>query len=177
MRRTDRQVTDADVIRAILDKAQVLHLGLAGPSGGEAVPYVVPMSFGYEPGPFPEAPWGRLWLHAAKKGRKMDILAANPEVCCTVAVDAAVVGPIEEGEACDLSMRYRSVMAFGRAVVVEDVAEKLHGLGRLVGHYSDGEFTFKAEVVLATAVIRVDVRELTGKSFGYDEMGETGETA
>lgn len=44
MRRTDRQVKDFSEICAILDKCQVMRLGLCD---GQR-PYVVPVNFGYE---------------------------------------------------------------------------------------------------------------------------------
>ena len=43
MRRKDRQITDLEAIRAILDKAKVLHLAMID----GARPYVVPMNYGY----------------------------------------------------------------------------------------------------------------------------------
>ena len=68
----EREVTDPQQIRYILDTAKVLHLGMV--DGDE--PYVIPMNYGYtmEDGEL------TLYLHGATKGRKLDVLRANPKV-------------------------------------------------------------------------------------------------
>lgn len=72
MTRRERQVTDEDHIRHILQSAKILHLGMV--DGAE--PYVVPMNYGYllEDGKL------TLYLHGARRGRKLDILRINPNV-------------------------------------------------------------------------------------------------
>ena len=66
MRRKDRQITDLHAIRTILDGEDVLHLGLCDGN----IPYVVPMSYGYE-----MTDDGRLTLHlhCAGEGRKLEL--------------------------------------------------------------------------------------------------------
>ena len=44
MRRFESQVWDREIIRAILDQIQIVHVGI---NDGD-YPYVVPMNFGYE---------------------------------------------------------------------------------------------------------------------------------
>ena len=66
MTRRERQVTDMDEIIKILNKAKVLHLGLA--DGDE--PYVVPMNYGYEM----DGDKLTIWLHGAPQGRKTDLM-------------------------------------------------------------------------------------------------------
>jgi len=72
MTKRERQVTDENQIRHILDTAKVLHLGLAV----DNEPYVVPMNYGYtmEEGKLV------LYLHSALQGKKIDMMRANPSV-------------------------------------------------------------------------------------------------
>ena len=72
MTKRELQVTDLNEIKAILDTAMVLRLGLAVNNE----PYVVPMNYGYtmENGKLV------LYLHSAVKGKKLDMLQANPNV-------------------------------------------------------------------------------------------------
>ena len=44
MTRRELEITDIEEIRGILDRAQVLHLGLVD----DGFPYIVPMNYGYE---------------------------------------------------------------------------------------------------------------------------------
>ena len=68
----ERQVTDPEQIRHILDTGKVLHLGLAV----NDEPYVVPMNYGYvlEDGKL------TLYLHSALQGKKLDMMRTNPKV-------------------------------------------------------------------------------------------------
>ena len=72
MTKRERQITDEGQITAILDTARVLHLGLAV----DNEPYVVPMNYGYikEDGKLV------LYLHSALRGKKLDMIRANPKV-------------------------------------------------------------------------------------------------
>ena len=62
MTRRERQITDLQEIRGILDRAKIVHIGMV--DGGR--PYVVPMNYGYtmEDGQL------TLYLHGANRGRK-----------------------------------------------------------------------------------------------------------
>ena len=68
----EQQITDPEQIRAILDGAKVLYLGLS--TGDE--PYVVPMNYGYA------LEGGKLvlYLHSGLKGKKLDMIRENPRV-------------------------------------------------------------------------------------------------
>ena len=72
MTKRERQVTDPQQIKEILDTAQVVHLGLCV----DNEPYVVPMNYGYtmEEGKL------TLYLHSAVRGKKLDMIRTNPKV-------------------------------------------------------------------------------------------------
>ena len=151
MRRKEKAITARADMEAVIQECQVCHLGLCD-SGR---PYVVPMHFGYLD--------GDIYLHAAPEGRKMAVLAENPSVCVVFDICDGVI-PTEK--ACSWGTTYRSVMAFGEAASVIDAEEKRKGLGAIVSHYGGDPDSMGPRGIDATAVIRVRVREMTGKVSG-----------
>jgi nitroimidazol reductase NimA-like FMN-containing flavoprotein (pyridoxamine 5'-phosphate oxidase superfamily) len=108
--------------------------------------------FGQEP--------GKLYFHCAKEGRKLDVLRANPRVCFQTDVDAEVV---VGGNACQCTVKYRSVVGFGTARIVEDPQELRHGLDVLMRQYTEGPQEYPEKSLSRTAVVRIDIEEMTGK--------------
>ena len=152
MRRKDQAVSDASDIKAIIEKAMVCRLGMVD---GDR-PYVVPLSFGYQD--------NTLYFHGALKGRKMDILKANQNVC--VEFDIAVEA-LKDADACNWSMKYQSVIGFGKASFVDGLELKRQALGIIMAQYSDKPFEFPENKVNATAVIKVEIEKMTGKQSGF----------
>lgn len=148
MRRKEREIHPREVIDEIIRQSQVCYLAMCD---GEA-PYVVPLSFGYD--------GESLYVHSAKKGRKMELLRENPRVCFTFTPEQAV---IRAEKACRWGFSYRSVVGAGRAVFLEDREEKRQGLAVLMAHYDDADYTFEDAEVDGVAVLRVHIDELTGK--------------
>lgn len=148
MRRAEKEVCDPAEINGIIARSQVCRLGLVD---GDR-PYVVPMCFGYEK----EA----IFMHAALEGRKMDILRRNPNVCCEFEADVEIVSA---AEGCRWTARYQSVIAFGKATILERAEDKAKGLAVILRHYSPAEFHFPEKAVARVAVIRVAVESMTGK--------------
>lgn len=154
MRRKDRQITDETAIRAILDKAQVLHLAMID---GDR-PYVVPLHYGYS------LIDGRLtlYLHSAKEGRKLDVLQKNGRVAFVLETDVA---SISGGEIpCKYGAAYASVMGEGKAVLLTDPAEKAAALQILMKIQTGREFTITEAMTESVAVLRVDVETYSAKS-------------
>ncbi len=152
MRRKDKEIQERREILEIVQKALVCRLGLCR----DNVPYVVPLNFGYRE--------GCLYLHCAKQGRKMDMIRANPRVCFEMDTDAEL---IRSDQPCDWGMKFASVIGFGTAVVLEDREEKKNGLDAILAHYSSGPLQPYPDPVLKnTAVIKVQIEEMTGKRSG-----------
>ncbi len=154
MRRKDRQITDLEAIRAILDKAKVLHLAMID---GDR-PYVVPLNYGYtlENGAL------TLYLHSAREGRKLDVLRQNDRVAFVLETNVSQVSggdiPCKYGEA------YASVMGEGRAVLLTDSAEKMAALSILMKTQTGRDFAFTPAMTDAVAVLRLDVDNFTAKA-------------
>ena len=148
MRKADREITDRAELEALLRKANVVHLGLWN---GEQV-YVVPMNYGYRD--------QALYLHSAVEGRKIDILKRHPQVCFTVTGEQQV----NEGEqACGWSTSFASIIGYGVATFLESKEEKIDGLNALMAQFSDRPMEYREDVLPITAVIRIDITEMTGK--------------
>ena len=152
MTRRERQVTDEAQITAILDAGKVLHLGLAV----DNEPYVVPMNYGYT------RENGKLvmYLHSAVRGRKLDMIRANPKVFFEIDCDLV---PFESELPCQYGLSYSSVMGKGVAHIVDDVEEKKKAMSILMKTQTNKDFTFDDRLVSVVAVIRIDVEAYTAK--------------
>ena len=152
MTKRERQVTDEKQILAILDAGKVMHLGLAV----DNEPYVVPMNYGYtyENGKLV------MYLHSALRGKKLDMIRANPKVFFEIDCDWM---PFAGEKPCQYGLAYSSVMGRGTATIVEDVEEKKQAMSVLMKTQTDKDFTFNDELVSIVAVIRIDVAEYTAK--------------
>jgi len=152
MTKRELQITDEAQIRSILDTAKVLHLGLCV----DNEPYVVPMNYGYT------MEEGKLvfYLHGALRGKKLDMIRTNPSVFIELDCDRV---PFEGEKPCQYGLGYSSVMGRGKAVIVEDVQEKMTALTALMKTQTGKDFTFNEQLVSIVAVIRIDVEEFTAK--------------
>ena len=148
----ERQVTDPQQILEILDRAKVLHLGLCV----DNEPYVVPMNYGYtmEDGKLV------MYLHSAVRGKKLDMIQANPKVFFAIDCD---LQPFEGEKPCQYGLAYASVMGSGTARIVEDVEEKKAAMTVLMKTQTGKDFSFEDRLVSMVAVIRIDVSEYTAK--------------
>ncbi len=152
MTKRERQITDEHQIRAILDTAKVLHLGLAV----DNEPYVVPMNYGctWENGKMV------LYLHSALQGKKLDMIRTNPRVFFEMDCDLT---PFEGEKPCQYGLAYSSVMGRGTARIVEDMEEKIRAMSVLMKTQTGKDFSFNERLVSIVAVIRIDVEEYIAK--------------
>lgn len=148
MRKAEREIKDRDEIEALLREANLVYLGLWD---GEQV-YVVPLNYGYR--------GNALYVHSALEGRKIDLLKRHPQVSFTITVRQGII----EGEkGCAWSNAFCSLMGTGKAVFLEGLEAKTDGLNALMAQFTDKPQEYSDEVIAKTAVIRIDIEELTGK--------------
>ena len=155
MTKRERQITDEAQILHILDTAKVLHLGLAV----DNEPYVVPMNYGYTM----ENGKPILYLHSAVRGKKLDMIRANPRVFFEMDCD---LQPFEGKVPCQYGLVYSSIMGRGTARILhdeKDLEEKKRAMTLLMKTQSGKDFTFEDRLVSIVAVIRIDVEEYTAK--------------
>ncbi|MFQ5996622.1 MAG: pyridoxamine 5'-phosphate oxidase family protein [Dehalococcoidales bacterium] len=152
LRRKDKEITDINEIGKIIKKATVCRLGLV--DGDE--PYVVPVCFGYE--------GNALYFHSALEGRKIELIKRNNKVCFEIDSDVEL---LRGEQACGFTMKYRSVIGVGRAHILGNDGEKIHGLNVLMKQYSEGEFSFSKEKLALALVVRIDIESITAKKSRY----------
>ncbi|MBE6974913.1 MAG: pyridoxamine 5'-phosphate oxidase family protein [Ruminococcaceae bacterium] len=152
MTKRERQITDPVLIRRILDRAKVLHLGLCANNE----PYVVPMNYGYTE----EDGHPVIYLHSAVRGKKLDMIRENPNIFFTLECD---LQPFEGNLPCQYGLAYSSVMGKGQARIIEDVEEKKRAMSILMKTQTGKDFSFEDRLVSVVAVIRIDVTAYTAK--------------
>ncbi|MDP8267912.1 MAG: pyridoxamine 5'-phosphate oxidase family protein [Candidatus Tenebribacter davisii] len=104
----------------IIIKTQVCYLGM---SKGN-LPYVLPINFGFHD--------NTIYFHCALKGEKIEILKDNPNVCIVFNRDNKLVNDIAQD---DWTMYYKSVITYGKAEFILDIAEKQNAINIMFHHY------------------------------------------
>jgi nitroimidazol reductase NimA-like FMN-containing flavoprotein (pyridoxamine 5'-phosphate oxidase superfamily) len=153
MRRKDKEIKDEELIEAILRRASICRIALSE----NDLPYIVPLCFGHKD--------DFLYLHSAKEGRKIDMIRKNNNVCFEIEIDTELVA----GEnPCKWTMKYYSIIGFGKAFLVEDTEEKREALDIISEHYSGKSSSEFPETALHNVVvIKVKIESMTGKKSGY----------
>lgn len=154
LRRKDKEVTSLDWITEVLDRGVWIQLAM---SDKEGWPYVVPLNYGFKD--------DFIIVHGAREGKKIDLLKENNKVAFNVAIDAEVVR--NEENPSEFSMKYRSVSGLGTASFIEDIEEKREALKILMDHYRGPKEPMTEGMLKATAVIKIQITELTGKNNFY----------
>lgn len=176
MRRSEYQCHDPEEFRHIVETAPVGHLGIITPDG---YPRVVPMNFA--------ADGEIIYLHSANEGEKYEVMLTSPKVTFSAEIDYAYIpsywtSKISAGTA---TMFYKSTLIKGQGNVLDDDAERIHGLQLLMDKYQpEGGFEplkidskIYRHLMKATAVykiiphhvdVKINFREK--KSREYNEM-------
>lgn len=152
MRRKDREVTDVKEIENILESCKTASIAMIC----DGVPYVVPLSYGYEL-------TGNqliLYFHSAKEGRKIDVLKRNPTVCFSIFEEGE---PVHAKTPCNAGYYYSSVIGIGTVEFVEEAAEKQRTLGKMFSHQAGKEAAFTEAQADTVCVFKVISEEFTGK--------------
>ncbi|MDE6906548.1 MAG: pyridoxamine 5'-phosphate oxidase family protein [Lachnospiraceae bacterium] len=117
IRNSARALTD-EMTRELLERGE---FGVLSTVSKDGEPYGVPMSYAFAD--------GKVYLHCAREGHKLDNITDTPQVCFTVVGDTEVLPE-------KFSTKYKSAIVFGRAEVLEDSEEKMKGILALMGKYS-----------------------------------------
>lgn len=148
MRRQDRVLPEAEAERILKDGVH----GVLSLNGRNGYPHAVPMNYAFEA--------GVIWMHAATSGTKLDALREDARASFCVVGPAKVVPD-------EFTTRYESAIVYGDVAEVsgDDIR---HGLTLLADKYAPG-LASEARVYMerylpATTVLRLDIRQLSGKS-------------
>ena len=98
-----------------------------------------------------------IYVHCALEGHKLDCIRRNPNVAFTLCADVTIHREKS-------TTYYKSLCGTGRAVIVDDPAEKGLALDALAVHYAALCPTPTPDAALArTGVVRIDIVDLVGK--------------
>ena len=155
MRRKDREITSKEEIEDIIKEAIFCNVAMCK----ENIPYLVPMNFGFDGQYF--------FLHSVSEGLKINVLKENPQVCIEIIKGVEI---IPSTFFCNTSMRYSSVIVFGRVEFLFDKEEKIYALRCIVKHIykemNDNEgkrIRFNEKNIDGLTIIRVKPEKITGK--------------
>jgi nitroimidazol reductase NimA-like FMN-containing flavoprotein (pyridoxamine 5'-phosphate oxidase superfamily) len=154
LRKKDQEITDEEEMRAILREAHYVTLAMCLDDD----PYLVTISHGFD------ADRCAIYFHCAQKGKKIDILRANPVVWGEAVMDMGYDGP-------DCKQEYATVQFRGKVTFPQEDEEKRHGLTVLLNQLvaDVDEFFAKDDTDKAVRKVnvgRVDVEYMSGKRSG-----------
>lgn len=142
-----RQLLPMDENIRILENGKVAVWAVAG---DDDYPYAVPINYVYSE--------GNVYIHCAKQGHKLDAIMRNPK-CSLCIVDKDDV--VSE----EFTSYYRSVIAFGEALIIKEDHEKLKALKLLCSKYCPGvDPTDEIEKFFKNVcIVRIKLIEISGK--------------
>lgn len=148
IRRADRAISQSDAI----DLLSSANYGVLSTVGEDRRPYAIPLSFVFHD--------RIIYLHCAKKGRKLDNLRSNPAVSfCVVGHTKVLPG--------EFATEYESAIASGTASLIFG-DEKQQALIQFLEKYSPDfmkrGLKFIARSISKVEIIRIDVNEISGKA-------------
>jgi nitroimidazol reductase NimA-like FMN-containing flavoprotein (pyridoxamine 5'-phosphate oxidase superfamily) len=157
LRRQDRAMGRAES-GELLERALVGRIGTVSEN---AVPYVVPMNFVYDPSS------SAIFVHCAISGHLLENLAVNPRICVEVDEPGEIIAAGDD--ACDTSQVYKSVICFGTARIVADAEEKVQILRLFALKYidrvmPDRKYEIDFRTIDTTVAIAINVERMTGKT-------------
>jgi hypothetical protein len=149
LRRSDKEITDRSHIDRIIRGSQVCRLAFAV----DDQPYVVPLSFGYD---------GKaLYFHTARRGKKIDFIAANPRVCFECERNVQLL--TNSSDPCGWSFSYESVVGHGTISELVSHEDKAYALSQIVHLCSGREWDSASTNLDSVRVWRLPVESVTGK--------------
>jgi nitroimidazol reductase NimA-like FMN-containing flavoprotein (pyridoxamine 5'-phosphate oxidase superfamily) len=149
-------ITDKNEIEAVIHKCDVCFVGMIEKDGS---PYVIPMNFGYVD--------GDIILHSGPHGKHLELVENDSRVCVTFSSGHRLVYQHPD-VACSYSMTSKSVLCKGNVSFVEDIDEKEQLMNVLMHNYTKREFKYSQPALRNVKVWKVNVTEMTCKSFGQN---------
>lgn len=143
-------------IDQIINGSIVCHIAMIDNDG---LPYVIPFNFGYKE--------GRLYIHSAPEGKKIEIWKKNPKVCVSFSTDYEMRIQNEK-VACSYSMKYRSVLVHGELMPIDEFDSKIQVLNVVMGKYADkSDFTYSKPAVENVKVFEIRINKVESRVYGY----------
>jgi len=152
IREPHRGAYDRETIYKILDEGFVCHVGFAV----DGQPYVIPTMFARV--------GDSIYFHGSAASRMLRGVSEGLSVCITVTL---VDGLVLARSVFNHSMNYRSVVALGKATLIDAAEEKLTALRAftekiLPGRWNDARQPSEKELK-ATSILRLPLSEVSAK--------------
>src|SRR5271166_1774844 len=152
VREANRAVYDRDAIYMILDEGFVCHVGFSV----ESQPFVIPTMYARV--------GDNLYFHGSAASRMLRGLSSGLPVCITVTL---IDGLVLARSVFNHSMNYRSVVALGQAILIDDRVEKLRALQAFTeklipGRWNDARQPNEKELK-ATSILKLPLTEVSAK--------------
>lgn len=147
MRRSKQQLSDTDASE-ILNKGKT---GILAVNGDDGYPYAIGVNYVYLN--------GKIYIHSAKEGHKIDAVKNSDKVSFFV-IDTDEVYPEK------LTTLFRSTVVFGRAKIISDKNELAQAVTQLGLKYNNNPALVEKEVQSALGVmccIEITPEHITGK--------------
>jgi len=142
-------IESREEMERILQEETVGYLGLSL----DGQPYVVPLNYGYVE--------GKLLFHCALTGKKLDYLKGNPQVCFAVGRQSGQVRRHAEGDPCHVDND--SVICYGRARIIEDLAERRRALDTFNRCFDPDAEEISLDAASRCCAVEIQITEMTGR--------------
>jgi uncharacterized protein len=150
--RQEQEIRDNKVIKAILSGSHICRIAMLD----GVRPYIVPVDYGYAD--------NCIYIHSAPHGKKIELLKKSPLVCFEIEWGVKTVQNVLP---CKWATRYRSVIGYANAEIVNDLAQKKSALDIIMsqhGAQSTGDYNEKQ--IDALVIIKLHIDFLTAKQSG-----------
>ena len=145
----DEFITSKTEMEETLSQETIGWLGMSL----EGRPYVVPLNYAYAD--------GKILFHCALEGKKLDHIRANPDVCFAVGRQTGEVRRHGAGDVCHVDSD--SVICYGRARVIDDLAERTVVLNTFQRAFRPAAADISEEEVKRCGAVEIAIREMTGR--------------
>ena len=152
MRHLERELRDKETIKAMLDQSPVGRIATINRQG---IPVIKPVNFLFDA--------GKIYIHSSKKGEKIGDIRRGSPVCFEI--DEPIAFVPAKGPACKASYYFRSIIAKGKATLINKRDKKLEILERMMEKYQaeGGYEAIPEEILRKTALIEIAIEKITGK--------------
>ncbi len=142
-------IESREEMEQILQEEEFGYLGLCV----DGRPYVVPVNFAYQD--------GKILFHCGLKGKKLDHIRSNPQVCFVVARQPGEVRWHAGGNTCHVDSD--SVICYGTARILEDLVQREVALNAFNRRFRPQSPEIAPEGVMNCGAVEITISEMTGR--------------
>ncbi len=149
-------ILNEDKINSLLHRAKTCNLATLNSDG---TPYCTPIHFIYCN--------DAIYFHGLPKGQKLDNISHDYRVGISIyEMEEGLLLDLN-GKPCDTNTKYESIIISGIAKKVVDINDKRDILKKIIRKYTPNlaDNEIPDTMVKGTAVIRIDITELSGKYY------------